>query len=309
MKKILFFLIVFFIHKIVQCQNLVPDGSFEQDTACPLTTYVYYNAYWKVPTAGTPDYFDTCSNSWTNSVPNNFVGSQPAFGGAYVGLVTKIAGDYKEYVQVRLLDSLKAGISYCVSYYVSLAGKSAYATPAPQLYFSDSAISSTGSSYFPYTPQINNTSIITDTTNWTHITGTYTANGGEKYITIGNFFSDANTPSVFINFSSIMAYFYLDSVSVVNCDSSNGVNEQTFNIKINIFPNPFSAQTTLKTDIPLVNVTLTVDNCFGQTVAQIKNINGQTVVFSRDNLTSGLYFVRLTEENKIIAVDKLVITD
>ncbi|MBI3502046.1 MAG: T9SS type A sorting domain-containing protein, partial [Bacteroidetes bacterium] len=48
---------------------------------------------------------------------------------------------------------------------------------------------------------------------------------------------------------------------------------------------------------------------FGQTVKQIKNINGRTVVFSRDNLASGLYFVRLTEENKTIAVDKLVITD
>jgi len=50
-------------------------------------------------------------------------------------------------------------------------------------------------------------------------------------------------------------------------------------------------------------------NLKGQTVAQIKNINGHTVVFSRDNLASGLYFVRLTEKNQTIAVDKLVITD
>ncbi|MBI3502930.1 MAG: T9SS type A sorting domain-containing protein [Bacteroidetes bacterium] len=35
----------------------------------------------------------------------------------------------------------------------------------------------------------------------------------------------------------------------------------------------------------------------------------QTVTFSRDNLASGLYFVRLTEENKTMAIDKLVITD
>ena len=45
------------------------------------------------------------------------------------------------------------------------------------------------------------------------------------------------------------------------------------------------------------------------TVKQIKNISGQTVVLSRDNLASGLYFVRLTENNKTLAVDKFVITD
>ena len=38
-------------------------------------------------------------------------------------------------------------------------------------------------------------------------------------------------------------------------------------------------------------------------------VTSQTVTFSRDNLPSGLYFVRLTEENKIISVDKLVIND
>jgi hypothetical protein len=52
-----------------------------------------------------------------------------------------------------------------------------------------------------------------------------------------------------------------------------------------------------------------VVNCFGQTVKQIKNIRGQTVVLSRDNLASGLYFVQLTEDNKLISADKLLITD
>ncbi|MBI3502927.1 MAG: hypothetical protein HY063_14140 [Bacteroidetes bacterium] len=37
--------------------------------------------------------------------------------------------------------------------------------------------------------------------------------------------------------------------------------------------------------------------------------NSFSFVISRDNLASGLYFVRLTEENKTIAIDKLVITD
>ena len=79
--------------------------------------------------------------------------------------------------------------------------------------------------------------------------------------------------------------------------------------KFFISPNPFCTQTTLQTDHPFHNATLTVDNCFGQTVKQIKNVSGQTVTLSRDDLPSGLYFIRLAEENKIIAADKLVITD
>jgi len=76
-----------------------------------------------------------------------------------------------------------------------------------------------------------------------------------------------------------------------------------------ISPNPFSSQTVLQTDNFFHNATLTVDNCFGQTVKQIKNISGQTVTLFRDNLPSGLYFIRLTQDDKTLATDKLVITD
>jgi len=90
---------------------------------------------------------------------------------------------------------------------------------------------------------------------------------------------------------------------------SSGIEENIENASFNIFPNPFSCQTTLWTAKQLSNATLTIDNCFGQTVAQIKNISGQTVTFSRDNLASGLYFIRLIQDNKVLAVDKLLITD
>ncbi len=90
------------------------------------------------------------------------------------------------------------------------------------------------------------------------------------------------------------------------------INNKRTKKTIKIFPQPFSTQTTLLTTNQLKSATLTVDNCFGQTVKQITPITlraGQTVVFSRDNLASGLYFIHLTEDNTVIAVDKLVITD
>lgn len=76
-----------------------------------------------------------------------------------------------------------------------------------------------------------------------------------------------------------------------------------------IFPNPFISSTTIQTIGNLKNATLTICNSYGQTVKQVKNISGQTISVSRDNFPSGLYFIRLTEENRITAVEKLIIGD
>ncbi len=78
---------------------------------------------------------------------------------------------------------------------------------------------------------------------------------------------------------------------------------------IKIYPNPFSSSTTLRTNNFVHNATLTVYNLYGQQVKQIKNISGQTITLQRDNLPSGLYLIRLTQDNKVITADKLVITD
>lgn len=78
---------------------------------------------------------------------------------------------------------------------------------------------------------------------------------------------------------------------------------------ITIFPNPFSSATTLQMNVPLVNATLTVYSIYGETVVQRSDINGKSVVLSRENLASGVYFVRITEGSKIIAISKLVIAN
>ena len=79
--------------------------------------------------------------------------------------------------------------------------------------------------------------------------------------------------------------------------------------KLLVFPNPFSNQTTLRIDNSFNDATLTVYNLYGQQVKQIKNISGKSITFYRDNLSCGLYFLRLTRENKTLATDKLVIID
>lgn len=96
--------------------------------------------------------------------------------------------------------------------------------------------------------------------------------------------------------------------------SVNSIEKNSTAIKIS--PNPFSTQTTLSVGIPseqteelFKDATLTVYNSFGQQVKQLTNISGQTIVLPREHLASGLYFIRLTQNNKIFSADKLVITD
>jgi hypothetical protein len=78
---------------------------------------------------------------------------------------------------------------------------------------------------------------------------------------------------------------------------------------INIFPNPFSSQTILNTDKVLKNATLTLYNSLGMVVRQMINLNGKSITLHRDNLSSGIYWVHLSEDNQTIDNDKLIIID
>jgi OOP family OmpA-OmpF porin len=169
--------------------------------------------YWYWATYGSPDYFSEqpdilCMNLL---VPQSGVGYQYARTGiAYVGLATFASAPFKsnyinrrEYVGGELSDTLKQGHEYCVSFYVSVAEELKYVVDGIGLYLSvDSAVDYTINTNLSFVPQIENPAgnIIYDTLNWVQISGTYIANGGEKYLTIGNFKDDANTMIDSVNF-------------------------------------------------------------------------------------------------------------
>ena len=79
--------------------------------------------------------------------------------------------------------------------------------------------------------------------------------------------------------------------------------------QISITPNPFSLATTIQTNKNLINATLTIFDSFGKQVKQIKSLTGQKIILQRDNLPNGLYFIRLSQDSKIIETNKLIIID
>ena len=54
---------------------------------------------------------------------------------------------------------------------------------------------------------------------------------------------------------------------------------------------------------------LIIYNSAGQVVKQIKNISGQSYILNRENLETGIYFLRVSENNDVVATEKFIITD
>jgi alpha-tubulin suppressor-like RCC1 family protein len=87
------------------------------------------------------------------------------------------------------------------------------------------------------------------------------------------------------------------------------VEEVTKENEFLIYPNPFSSTAILRSESPLHNATLKVYNSFGQVVKEMKNLSGETIEISRDNLPSGLYFIQITEEDKTLSAKKIAISE
>lgn len=207
--------------------NLVPNASFESYSSCPNSGgQINYALPW-IGTSGGVEYFNSCSAVY--SVPFQNYGSSgfqyARTGNAFAALfaLNGYGNNYREYLQVQLNDTLQNSQCYLVSFYANLQNPINIAVNNLGVYISNSLFTTaTPFGVPPFVPQIlkckNN--IIADTLNWTLISGIYTSTGGEKYISIGNFYDDVNTDTMQTGHGTIeAAYYYIDDVSVIPIDS------------------------------------------------------------------------------------------
>ena len=271
-------------------QNLVINPSFEDTVACPfnidpkLKCTPWYNA-----TNGSVDYWNQTLISFTNCTgPYGFTGYQlPKTGNAYCGLsLSDNSGqpfDFREYLEGFLNDTLEAKHTYCVSFYVNLANISELAANSIGAYFSvDSIADYNNASLLPYIPQVQNTGgVITDTLNWVLESGSFDAQGGEKFITIGNFYADSNTTVVPVNGGwEPAAYYYIDDVSVVDC--TVGLEELEKNNRVNVWPNP--ARNNLQLSYP-----------YGIAEVTVYDLSGRIVIIQKQDAVSNAIHVNVQE--------------
>ena len=104
----------------------------------------------------------------------------------------------------------------------------------------------------------------------------------------------------------VLTFGYFD---LINLQQVTGISEVEQKHFIKISPMPFSSHTILQTEKKFQNATLTMYNSVGQQVKEMLNLSGNKITLQRENLQSGLYFIRLTQENKIVATDNLIIKE
>jgi len=212
-----------------QGENLVPNGSFEAtDGKVKKLGGIESATGWTSPTGVRADLYSPSKIPDIN-VPDNLYGKEEAKeGNNYAGIVGFSYGNKvpRSYIMVKLDAPLKKGLKYCVKFNVSLAESSKYASNQIGANFAKKPFATDEKTIIKDVAHIlhpnNDTQKLNQTFNWEQICGTFEADGGEKYLTIGNFYSDDQTkyesnkkPKDMKIDQVIAAYYYIDDVSVV----------------------------------------------------------------------------------------------
>lgn len=174
---------------------------------------------WISPNTGSPDYFRIDSDYLWNQYGN----PKSHSGNAMAGIV--IYGgkkEYREYIMGEFSTPLIAGQTYDFSITIALAQFCGVNVNQIGIYFSNKKVEEKKSyQALKLIPQL-----IIDSINQKNIEGkwivfheAYTAVGGEKFLTIGNFSSDKKThngkTSTAVNESLPFAYYYFDDVALI----------------------------------------------------------------------------------------------
>ncbi len=209
----------------LQGQNLAPNPNFEIYSTCPNSVaQLQYATGWMHVSGhgGSADYMNVCSASGLVDVPGNAFGTQtPGSGNGYVGFAMyyQSTPDFREYIQTQFTSPLVAGQTYTIQFSASLSDNSTFSAPCFQFYFSNAALTWGLGGWGPITtvtPQVSSTVHITSKTTWQTLTATYTAVGGEQFMTMGNFRNDATTPGITPAGAGAYTtvYYYIDNYSV-----------------------------------------------------------------------------------------------
>jgi len=219
-------------------ENLVRNPSFEDFRICPSGIVGKPSRKlipdWQVPTKGTPDYFNVCSKKEAG-IPENFAGKIDAHSGnGYAGMIlrqnftrdNKITGEkaviYREYLQNELESELESGKTYKITFWVCNSTNSRFAVDGVGASMTIEKEWTNHKEVMELIPVVENPigSVLMNRNYWVAIEGYYTAQGGEKFITIGNFRNNFSTRYMMQDNASAFnySYYYIDDVSVIEVE-------------------------------------------------------------------------------------------
>ena len=238
--------------------NMVPDASFEDTTASvngflQLSLKQWRNLDSTKLHVSQFTYFNYITQSPAYTLPDNqwfYQHSRTGSGVAECTFFWNSSATWKRgLARTKLRTALTAGKTYCVKMYVNPCDKYLDTfTDGIQLYFDngqlDTIVAIDSSGVYPFVnPQVSNPSgnILSDTMNWTLVSGMFTATGNETFLTIGNFKTDSNTQRVInpatynatnpVNASALL----IDDVSVIEVNVSNWLHDTSIVIGDSVY--------------------------------------------------------------------------
>ena len=214
-----------------QDDNLLENGSFESlKGKVKDIGSIEIARGWYSPSPIKADLF-TKENKNPNLLTsgNSFGKEEPKQGENYAGIVAFSYNDKvpRSYLATQIAQPMIKGMKYCVTMYVSLAEASKYACNQLAFNFSSKPLEQKDKGSIITASHILHPQkkVINASYGWEKICGTYIAEGGEKFITIGNFTNNEGTTNektpkntAFKGVQAIAAYYYIDDIHISMID-------------------------------------------------------------------------------------------
>lgn len=210
-------------------ENMVDNAGFEDAKNKKLrrTGDLDRAESWISPTGNTADLFSGEAKMPDVMTPENIYGTEePREGINYAGIITYSYREKEDrtYITAKLNTPMKKGMRYKVQFYASRAELAKYSANRLGAHFSKRAPGTDDKvpalileTHVEHPKEV----VFDGDYGWDLVCGQYTAEGNEKYITIGNFYSDNEVtekrnrkPRDFRGKQIIAAYYYIDDISV-----------------------------------------------------------------------------------------------
>ena len=230
--KSLFGLLIILVSNI-HGQNLILNGDFEVYSKCPqgyaksaIDTLI---PHWFIPNQGTPDYYNfTCpmlDSSFYDStlIPYSgkgcvglYLGEMPLINTSKQSTKTHQRFCRREYITGEINHPLQKDSVYVLTFKYFPANHSYYCIDSIGVFFSKRRFKKKGEVNLKFKPQLIDR-IDSNKVSWSTFSAIYTANGKERFFTLGNFKDDFQTKYFdYTSSHNVMyakgAYFYIDDV-------------------------------------------------------------------------------------------------
>lgn len=309
MKSLVQIFILVLFPNLGETQNLITNPSFEEIDSCygqpagiGFDVFEWSNCIgWSCPIGSSSDLW--CENPVVGtSGPPNIVGlgyQQPRTGENMAGILENggLIISYREFVQNELIQSLEANMLYSLSFYHSPLKVDCSINELGVLALTNKMNNTSDLDLSHLTPNgVSDVNQFTgDTSAWNYCEIIFKANGGEKFIVIGNFKDSTNATyaepcdtSFWNGLSYAGNYFFLDDFTLEKIPSEYSI------------PNVFTPNNDGINDffeLNIVNIPdweLVILNRWGNTVNILNSSNDK---WDGNSFSDGVYFYIFSSEN------------